>query len=277
MFQCPGIPLRTGSQRKFTKIIRRLKPLPLRKSALINLDRIRYAIQEISDFTPTDGMIWASIRSGTATTSQRLTREFYWKCILNTFCVGDFWEHIQNSEIFGHCQICNVTETLEHIALECNAPERTLIWDLTRQLWSQKYSQWPTLNWGLILGCNLIRFKSGKGKLIPEKGRLFAILTSVAWHEIWRLRVERVITSPGKVHSSPAIYNQWLKAINTSLSRDRILTDKLKFGNLSFNKQLVLNTWSGLLMNEDYLPDDWTYTKAVLVGMQPFTARKGIG
>jgi hypothetical protein len=146
MFQCPGIPLCMGSQRKFTKLIRSLKPLPQRKQTLINLDRIRCAVQEISDCTPTDAMIWTSIRSGTL---QRLTREFYWKCVLNTFRVGDFWEHIQNSEIFG---ICNVTETLEHIALECNAPERRLIWDLTHQLWSWKYSQWPTLNWGLILG-----------------------------------------------------------------------------------------------------------------------------
>ncbi|KAJ7193723.1 hypothetical protein GGX14DRAFT_378700, partial [Mycena pura] len=86
-------------------------------------------------------------------------------------------------------------------------------------------------------------------------------------HEIWRLRVDRIITNPGKIHSSSAIYNQWLKSINTSLTRDRILTNKTKFGKLSFNKQLVLNTWSGLLLNEDYLPNDWTYTKRVLVGI----------
>jgi hypothetical protein len=123
--------LYTGSQRKFTKIIRSLKPVPQRKPTLIDLDRIRCAVQEISDFTPTDAMIWTSIRSGTL---QRLTREFYWKSILNAFCVGDFWEHVQNSEVFGRCQICNVSETLEHIALECNAPDQRLIWDLTRQL-----------------------------------------------------------------------------------------------------------------------------------------------
>jgi hypothetical protein len=52
------------------------------------------------------------------------------------------------------------------------------------------------LNWGLILGCNVVRFKSGKGMVQPEKGRLFAILVSVAWHLIWGLGVTRVIKAP---------------------------------------------------------------------------------
>ncbi|KAJ6469880.1 hypothetical protein C8R45DRAFT_937518 [Mycena sanguinolenta] len=35
---------------------------------------------------------------------------------------------------------------------------QTLIWNLTEQLWSLKYNSasWPTLNWGLLLGCNLV-------------------------------------------------------------------------------------------------------------------------
>jgi hypothetical protein len=121
----------------------------------------------------------------------------------------------------------------------------------------------------VFLGCNLVQFKTTKGAIIPEKGHLFAILVSVAWHEIWWLRVDRVLCNPGKIHSGQAIYNQWFKSVNTSPNRDRILTDKLRFGTLSLNKQLVLNTWSGLLLHEDSLPDDWTYTKRVLVGIQP--------
>jgi len=72
------------------------------------------------------------------------------------------------------------------------------------------------------------------------------------------------------------IHNQWLNAVNTALTRDRLLTDKIKFGPLALKKQLVLNTWSGLLMDEDSLPDDWTH-EGVLVGMRPMTDRNGIG
>ncbi|KAJ7719014.1 hypothetical protein DFH07DRAFT_761317, partial [Mycena maculata] len=64
----------------------------------------------------------------------------------------------------------------------------------------------------------------------------------------------------------------WLKAVNSALRRDRILTDKIKFGTLALNKQLVLNTWSGLLMDEDSMPDDWTYTE-----IRPTTDKSGIG
>ncbi|KAJ7114990.1 hypothetical protein C8R44DRAFT_582158, partial [Mycena epipterygia] len=259
-----GMLLSHGSQRFFTKIIRRLRPRTQRKYTFTNLDRIRCSVQEISNYTPTDENIWKSIRS---VTLQRLTREFLWKCIHNTFRVGDFWTHISLFiKLSGQCHSCYVPETLEHIAMDCNAPGQQLIWNLTQQLWSKKYVQWPTLSWGLILGCNLVRFKFNKGVTLPEKGRLFAILVSVTWHLIWNLRRARVIENPDMLLTAMEIHNQWLKAVNGALQRDRLLTDKVRFGPLAFNKELVLGTWSGLLMNEDALPDDWTY-EGVLVGM----------
>jgi len=112
--------------------------------------------------------------------------------------------------------------------------------------------------------------------MAPEKGRLFAILVSVAWHLIWKLRRIRVIENPDITLSTTEIYNRWLKKVNGALQRDRLLTDKIKFGPLTLNKQLVLSTWSGLLMDEDSLPDDWTH-EGVLVGMRPMTDRNGIG
>jgi hypothetical protein len=95
--------------------------------------------------------------------------------------------------------------------------------------------------------------------VIPQKGRLFAVIVSVAWHTIWNLRVNRVITNLDRILTESAIHDQWLKAINGALQRDRLLTDKIRFGTLMLKKQLVLNTWSGLPMDEDSLPDDWTH------------------
>jgi hypothetical protein len=151
MFENPGMLLSRGSQRVFTNIIRSLRVRPYRKSTFINLDRICCAGNEMCGYTPSDPMIWKSIRS---TTLQRRSREFYWKCIHNTFRVRDFWTHIEHLEIIGTCQVCDVTEILEHIALECNSPEQKIIWTLTRELWSRKYDTWPTLNWGLTQGAN---------------------------------------------------------------------------------------------------------------------------
>jgi hypothetical protein len=190
--------------------------------------------------------------------------------------VGDFWYHIDTLELQGRCHVCGVPETLEHIALECDAPGQKLIWDLTREIWSKKYDRFPEMSWGLVLGCNLVKFKTVKGVILPEKGRLFAILVSIAWHQIWNLRTTRVITSPGKIISTTENFNQWLKAVNGALQRDRLLTDRLSFGPLAIKKQLVLNTWSGLLKDEDSPPDNWTH-EGFLVGMRPINDRHGIG
>ncbi|KAJ7772302.1 hypothetical protein B0H16DRAFT_1768950 [Mycena metata] len=260
MFECPGVLISKGSQRFFTQTIRGMRSKPHRKSTFINLDRTRCAIQEISGYTPTDATIWRSVRSNNL---QRLTREFLWKCIHNTFRVGNFWSHIDHLEIIGRCHGCQVPDT---------------VWQLTRHLWNMKFAVWPTMKWGLILGCNLVKFKSTKGLLVREQGRLFTILVSIAWHLIWNLRVARVIRNPDMPLNEDAIHNQWLKMVNAALQRDRILTNKARFGTLALNKQTVLNTWSGLLMDEDSLPDDWIFTKGVLVGIRPKAATaNGIG
>jgi ribonuclease HI len=84
-----------------------------------------------------------------------------------------------------------------------------------------------------------------------------------------------VIEDPDRIQSTPVIHNQWLKAVNSALQRDRLLANKIKFGSLALKKQVVLNTWSGL-MDEASLPDDWT-REGVLVGMRPINDRTGIG
>ncbi|KAJ7640026.1 hypothetical protein DFH06DRAFT_1001044 [Mycena polygramma] len=109
---------------------------------------------------------------------------------------------------------------------------------------------------------------------------LFAILVSTSWHTIWNIRNDKVLKNPNRNIGDAEIHNRWLKAINSALGRDRILTNKHKFNNLALNKNLVLRTWSGLLMDEDQLPDDWTYTEGVLVGIQPWKindSKNGIG
>ncbi|KAJ7656114.1 hypothetical protein DFH06DRAFT_1132594 [Mycena polygramma] len=70
---------------------------------------------------------------------------------------------------------------------------------------------------------------------------------------------------PSSIHGSTRlIYADIADSYLTSGKTRSHLTNKLKFNNLALNKDLVLRTWSGLLMNEDQLPDDWTYTEGVL-------------
>jgi len=61
--------------------------------------------------------------------------------------------------------------------------------------------------------------------------------------------------------------SRWLHAINTRLTNDKIIAQKIK-RNKGFTK-LVENTWEKVLTNERDIPNDWTNVHEVLVGSRP--------
>ncbi|KAJ7226178.1 hypothetical protein C8J57DRAFT_1093494, partial [Mycena rebaudengoi] len=252
-----------GNQRMFTKLIRSMKEKPVRKSTMCNLDRIRCCIKDEFGYDPTENAIWMSLRSSNIL---RLTRNFLWKCMHNIIHVGSFWDHVPNLEILGQCPVCGVPESLEHILLECSAAGQQQIWQLAEKIWKLRYPCWPKLSWGLLLGCGLARFRSPKGKPIIAKNRFFTILVSTSMHLIWKLRNERILQT-FTIATNTEIHNRWASLMNSTLKRDQLLSSQVRFGSLAIKKQLVLNTWSGVLLDEDSLPDNWINTKGVLVGI----------
>ncbi|KAJ7855665.1 hypothetical protein B0H13DRAFT_1641799, partial [Mycena leptocephala] len=103
--------------------------------------------------------------------------------------------------------------------------------------------------------------------------RLFLIIVSVGWNLIWDLRVSRVIPHPNIVLTESEIHNRWLN--QWALLRDRFLCDKIKFGILGLKNQCVLNTWSGLLLDEASLPDN-RINEGILLAVQPIVHKIGI-
>ncbi|KAK6988585.1 hypothetical protein R3P38DRAFT_3409329 [Favolaschia claudopus] len=224
-----GDPIKAGNQRLFTKVIMDIKGKlrPPRKSTTCNLERIRCSLGDEFKFYPSDSAIWRSLR---CTDINRLTRNFLWKCL--------FWDKVNNFEHFGQCSQCHVPETMEHILLDCNSPCVRSIWQLAQLIWSRRYRDWPSLNWGILLGCSLSKFKSNRGKAFRGKNRFFTIIVSSSMQLIWTLRNERVLER---------------KTTTTTEARNhRILANKARFGKFSRNKRLVLETWSGVLHNEDH-------------------------
>jgi hypothetical protein len=57
--------------------------------------------------------------------------------------------------------------------------------------------------------------------------------------------------------------------MNTTLKSDRLLTNQARFGSLAIKRQLVLETWSSTLLDDDFLPDHWTRSEGILVGIRP--------
>ncbi|KAJ7432874.1 hypothetical protein FB451DRAFT_1345215 [Mycena latifolia] len=226
-----------------------LRDKPTRKSTISNLDRVRGCVADEFSFEPTDSAIWTSLRSRDI---PRVTRNFLWKCMHDISC-----------RMFGKCSPCQVPESLEHIMLDCNAHGQRQVWKLTERLWRLRYSHWPKLNWGLLLGCGLPRFTSPKGKLIPAQNRFFTIAISTSMYLIWNLRNERIFDTKEPA-SEREIHNRWVSLINSALKRDILRTNRARFGSLAIKKHLVLTLGAGTRLDEDSLPDDWRKSKGVL-------------
>ncbi|KAJ7502314.1 hypothetical protein B0H11DRAFT_2155249 [Mycena galericulata] len=162
------------------------------------------------------------------------------------------------------CSNCNVTESLEHILLECACPGQSQIWVLAKEIWSKTGLDWPDLSLGGILGCGLVTFRDENNRCSPARARLYKIIVTESLHLIWKLRCEHVIGRGGEHASEQEIHNRWLHVINERIEIDRYLTNKLKFGKQYFlAPSLVLETW-GVLKDEKELPEDWLRGPEVL-------------
>ncbi|KAJ7913072.1 RnaseH-domain-containing protein [Mycena leptocephala] len=144
------------------------------------------------------------------------------------------------------------------------------IWELVKKLWAKKSQNWPTLSVGAILGCSLGSFIT-EGRKSPATARLYKILISESTHLIWKLRCEFVVGREGiEPASKQEVHNRWVHTINERLKIDRNLTDVVRYGKqYYFAPSVVLETWKGVLEDEDHLPDNWLRGPGVLVGIAP--------
>ncbi|KAF9555220.1 hypothetical protein CPC08DRAFT_744282 [Agrocybe pediades] len=224
---------------------------------------IRHAVEDTFGKRPSDEQIWLSLRRKEIGLRPRA---FLWKAVHNAYKIGRWWERIQNYEYRGRCQVCNTTETMEHILTECQASGQETIWRLARNLWLKKDLPWPNPTIGLILGCGMAAFRR-RGKVAsPGTNRLYTILVSESAHLIWKQRCRWKISlngDPERIPTAQETTNTWLRQINRRLRIDCLQTNRVRV-------QLVETTWWGVLRKQEDLPDDWATnpTTEVLVGRE---------
>ncbi|KAG1751740.1 hypothetical protein EDB19DRAFT_1591612, partial [Suillus lakei] len=88
---------------------------------------------------------------------------------------------------------------------------------------------------------------------------LYTIIISESAHLIWKLQCERVIKFNGdesQFHLDTEIHNRWVKALNTRLKFHKLLSNASRYSKKALKVDTVLCTWSGVLMNEDNLPNN---------------------
>jgi ribonuclease HI len=267
-FELTGAKLKMISQKLVYQGIMEEKNTPVWKPAFHNLDIARHATMDRSGLMPSDAAIWKSIWS---MDFRRPIHNFLWKIYHNAYMIGDHWRHIATLAHLANCPLCGVPESMEHILFECIIDAREYIWQRAIELWRMKYNETLHISYGSFLAVGLVHFKKN-GNVLRGKSRFFRILVSESAFLIWKLRCERRITKSdddAEFHSITEIHNRWVKIINVRLQLDCILTSKKLFKRKALSQSLVHDTWSGALLNENSLPDNWL-TSRVLVGIEPF-------
>lgn len=130
-FNISGAALCSLSQRLAYKGIRATARLEPRKTTVQNVMRLQAALLEDTGMKPTPENVWRALR---APVIGKKPRDFVWKALHGAHRVGKYWEHIPGYEQRAVCPECGVTESLDHILLECSAPGQDVAWGMAMAL-----------------------------------------------------------------------------------------------------------------------------------------------
>ena len=151
---------------------------------------------------------------------------------------------------------------MEHILTECKASGQDVIWSLAEELWALRGLPWIKPRFGTILGCGLADFRTveNENSRLVGANRLYAILLSESAHQIWRTRCKWKISDEASLEKIPTeleVRASWIKNLNRRLQLERLMTDKLRYGQKALKPKLVEKTWWGVLRDQEFLQDDW--------------------
>ncbi|PPR01210.1 hypothetical protein CVT24_006120 [Panaeolus cyanescens] len=218
-----------------------------RRATKIKLDIARHAVLENVGSSPTDEILWRSLRNKTISKN---IRAFMWTAMHNGQKCGEYWTKMTNLEHRG----------------------QNLIWELAQELLKAAGINKRRPSLGDILSAGVPQIHKRGGATDRAKSRLYTIVITESAHLIWKLRCEWRIgraEDPQKRHTNAEIRGKWYRALNTRLKLDCLQTNTFRYGNKSISKKLVKDTWKGTLEGENDLPDDWVRSE-VLVGIRSF-------
>ncbi|KAF5343921.1 hypothetical protein D9758_012103 [Tetrapyrgos nigripes] len=272
-----GAKLKVLTQRLAYTAIRQRKSAvtPDRPRTRSIITQVKTQTRALFDISPTDSVIWASIRTKDL---ERKTRYFLWMVANDAYMTGTHWQrtsYTAEAQERAICQHDQKVEDIAHILTGCESPGQELVWELTGKLWDKKGT---ALNWerpalGTIVGAGLAVFKTPGGTRKMGEERLWRILVAESAYLIWKMRCERVIRKDNTPFTSREIENRWIHMVNERIQLDRRMTSR-KYGSKGVSPNLVRATWQGLLMREHTLPDDWVTNTGVLVGIESDLRRR---
>ncbi|KAL1707194.1 hypothetical protein EV121DRAFT_199747, partial [Schizophyllum commune] len=251
---------------------KKLRKLHPRSSTEKNVKRVQIAIEEAYGVQATSERIWKSIRDKAIMPE---CTNFMWTSMHEAYMIGDKWlewydgskpEH-EEKRARAICKKCGVTESMDHILFNCDAPGQESVWNLTKALWEETGREWRAPNFGTVMGAACAVFTSAGGARIKCLERLWAILISTSAYLIWKLRCERVIQNDGAEFSPQEVKNRWRLEVRGRLDLDRRMTHR-KYEKKALPVGLVEATWRPVILGYESLPPGWVGNDGVLVGIK---------
>ncbi|EPS99239.1 hypothetical protein FOMPIDRAFT_54138 [Fomitopsis schrenkii] len=266
-FNLTGAELTHLTQALAYKGIQERQKVAQRPTSARNMERLR-GLQAAQGSAKTEAQIWKSLYHKDI---KRKISDFMWRALHGALKIGPFWTKVAGLEHRAECPKCETSETLEHIVSECNAQGQSVVWEDAQRLWEKTGLPWEKqTSDGVILAAHKQWKDVNTGKTKKGLERLWRIIVSESLHVIWRLRCERVIGHAGEEweHHPDAVRATWRGQISERLRLDTEMT-KRKYGRKALAANLVLSTWTPVLLDVQALPDDWTKQTGFLVGRAP--------
>ncbi len=275
-FVADGAAMSEMSQKLAYKFVRRSMPSMDRETTLKNVYIAREAVKEMAGVRPHEAALWLSIWKLDA---DRPVRAFWWKMLHGAHRVGSYWTHINGYTDRALCRYCGGLETMEHILLACGSPWRMALWAEVVGLLEKRGLSIDHLEFGNVLSIGLLVLPKDGKQAQPADVRLSRMILTEMMYLIWLLRCEWTIEREGdlaRTFSVTEVLNKWYWRINRCLRMDVMMVKKSKSKGPPL-KDVVLETWRGLLSCRGDEPEDWMSLTEFLVGRSGGAARRGVG
>lgn len=243
-----GASLSAMTQRIAYRAIRKLKDARTteRRSTEENLELAKNDIRDACKREVKTKTVWRDMRG------KHITREcgqFLWKTMHDAFMVGRHWRRPNMSDELRareECKKCGVTESMEHILLECETAGCNQVWECLEQVWKRARLPWPTVNWGTTVGAASVAIRGEDEERMPQVENLWKILATESAYLVWKLRCERVIQNDGEEFTEREVCNRWYAALNRRLALDRSSTSA-SLGKQALKWDEVEGIWEPIL------------------------------
>ncbi|KAI0705073.1 RnaseH-domain-containing protein, partial [Cerioporus squamosus] len=260
-----GAALACVTQKLAYKFIRKELKVDERYTTRQNLNLAQRAIKELTGEQPLDAAVWMKTWK---LETDRPVRVFWWKMLHGAYRLGSYWLNIPACSDRALCRYCGALETMEHVLCVCNSPWRVVLWSEATGLLVRRGIKPDDLSFPHLLAVGVLVLPGRLERTLPADVRLTRIVLMEMVYLTWVVRCEWTIGKEGdlsRLITVPEILNRWYWRINRRLWIDVALAKKAARRCVA-PRNLVLETWRGLISCEGEEPEDWMSSSGVLVG-----------